>query len=129
MRLAVRQGFTLLELMVALAVLAIVATSVMTRNGETANQLYKLERQTIALSLLTSHVARIRLEQLVSDVPIRIGSRSEIFYLGDRTWEVVTDIRSTSASTIRRLELEAFLIDDDGGPILVDKLVAFVGQH
>lgn len=129
MKRGVRQGFTLLELMVALAVLAVVATSVMTRNGETVNQLYQLERQTMALSMLSSHVARLRIEQLASDVPIRIGSRSEIFYFGDRTWEIVTNIGSTSVSTIRRIELEAFLLQDDSGAIPVDKLIAFVGQH
>ena len=122
------KGFTLLELMVALAVLAVVTASVMGRNGETVNQLYRLERQTIAHTVLNSHLARVRLEQVVSKSPVRIGSRSEMYYLGDRTWEIVTNVRSVNGSEIRRLDMEIFLIQDDVGPISIDSLIAFVGK-
>ena len=122
------KGFTLLELMVALAVLAVVAAAVMGRNGETVNQLYQLERQTIAHTVLNSHLARIRVEQVVSESPVRVGSRSEMYYLGDRTWEIVTNIRGVNGSKIRRLDMEIFLIQDNTGAISVDSLVAFVGK-
>ena len=129
MKIKFTKGFTLLELMVALAVLAVVTTSVMGRNGETVNQLFQLERQTIAHTVLSSHLARIRLEQHVLESPISLGSRSEIYYLGDRTWEVVTNIRSINGSNIRRLDMEAFLIQDNVGTISVDSLIAFVGKR
>lgn len=129
MKIKFPKGFTLLELMVALAVLAVVTTSVMGRNGETVNQLFQLERQTIAHTVLSSHLARIRLEQRVLESPISLGSRSEIYYLGDRTWEVVTNIRSINGSNIRRLDMEAFLIQDNVGTISVDSLIAFVGKR
>ena len=129
MKIKFTKGFTLLELMVALAVLAVVTTSVMGRNGETVNQLFQLERQTIAHTVLSSHLARIRLEQRVLESPISLGSRSEIYYLGDRTWEVVTNIRSINGSNIRRLDMEAFLIQDNVGTIFVDSLIAFVGKR
>ena len=41
------RGFSLLELMVALAILAIVATSVYSRSGDAAVQLHGLERRTL----------------------------------------------------------------------------------
>jgi len=48
--------------------------------------------------------------------------------LGDRTWEIVTNVRSVNGSEIRRLDMEIFLIQDDVGPISIDSLIAFVGK-
>ena len=77
------RGFSLLELMVALAILAIVATSVYSRGGDAAVQLHGLERRTLGHWVMLNHLTKIRLEQRGKDTPIRLSSLRERKILGD----------------------------------------------
>ena len=123
------RGFSLLELMVALAILAIVATSVYSRSGDAAVQLHGLERRTLGHWVMLNHLTKIRLEQRGKDTPIRLSSLRERKILGDRVWEVDTEIRQTTHPWVRRVELVVYLIDDgvEVGPI--DRVTAFVGRY
>ena len=123
------RGFSLLELMVALAILAIVATSVYSRGGDAAVQLHGLERRTLGHWVMLNHLTKIRLEQRGKDTPIRLSSLRERKILGDRVWEVDTEIRQTTHPWVRRVELVVYLIDDgvEVGP--VDRITAFVGRY
>lgn len=123
------QGFSLLELMVALAILAIVATSVYSRSGDAAVQLYGLEQRTLGHWVMLNHLTKIRLEQRGSDTPLRLSSLRERKIVGDRVWEVDTEIRQTTHPWVRQVELVVYLIDDgvEVGP--VDRIIAFVGRY
>ena len=128
-RFVKERGFSLLELMVALAILAIVATSVYSRGGDAAVQLHGLEQRTLGHWIMLNHLTTIRLEQRGKDTPIRLSSLRERKILGDRVWEVDTEIRQTAHPWVRRVELVVYLIDDgvEVGP--VDRLTAFVGRY
>ena len=123
------RGFSLLELMVALAILAIVATSVYSRGGDAAVQLHGLEQRTLGHWVMLNHLTTIRLKQRGKDTPIRLSSLRERKILGDRVWEVDTEIRQTAHPWVRRVELVVYLIDDgvEVGP--VDRITAFVGRY
>ena len=58
-----KRGFTLLELMLALAVLSIVAVAVLGRGAETVRTLTGLEERTLALWVAENELARLRLAQ------------------------------------------------------------------
>ena len=128
-RFVKERGFSLLELMVALAILAIVATSVYSRGGEAAVQLHGLEQRTLGHWVMLNHLTKIRLGQRGKDTPIRLSTLRERKILGDRVWEVDTEIRQTAHPWVRRVELVVYLIDDgvEVGP--VDRLTAFVGRY
>ena len=128
-RVVKERGFSLLELMVALAILAIVATSVYSRGGDAAVQLHGLEQRTLGHWVMLNHLTTIRLEQRGKDAPIRLSSLRERKILGDRVWEVDTEIRQTTHPWVRRVELVVYLIDDgvEVGP--VDRITAFVGRY
>ena len=128
-RFVKERGFSLLELMVALAILAIVATSVYSRGGDAAVQLHGLEQRTLGHWVKLNHLTTIRLEQRGKDTPIRLSSLRERKILGDRVWEVDTEIRQTTHPWVRRVELVVYLIDDgvEVGP--VDRITAFVGRY
>ena len=123
------RGFSLLELMVALAILAIVATSVYSRSGDAAVQLHGLERRTLGHWVMLNHLTKIRLEQRGKDTPIRLSSLRERKILGDRVWEVDTEIRQTTHPWVRRVELVVYLIDDGDEVGPVDRITAFVGRY
>ncbi len=122
-------GFTLVELMVALTVIAVTAMTVYGRSSDTLGQLYNLERRTLAHWLAENHVTRLRLERLQTDAPIRVGTRRERVTLGERTWMVVTETGQTSHPLLRRAEVAVYAVEDgvEVGPI--DRLTAFVGRY
>ena len=123
------RGFTLIELMVALAVVAIVATTVLVQGGETASQTYSMERRALARWALENEMERLRLRQMVNPAPLVIGIDRRRVSLGSREWLVMEDTVETSHPTLRRVEYSVFAIEDgrEVGP--VDTLTAFIGDH
>ena len=123
------RGFTLIELMVALAVVAIVATTVLVQGGETAAQTYSMERRAVARWALENEVERARLLQVVNPGPLAVGTSRRRVNLASREWLVVEDTVDTSHPWLRRVEYSVFAVEDgrEVGP--VDTLTTFIGQH
>ena len=124
-----RHGFTLLELMIALAVLAVVSIAVFSTGGDTVRQLGALEEKTVARWLAEDAVAKMRLRQLAGAEPLREGTQRNRVIRGGRTWQVVSETKTTSHPLLHRVELSVFTVvnGDEIGP--VDTLTAFVGVH
>lgn len=122
-------GFTLLELMVALVVLATTAITVYSRGGDTVSQLHGMERRTLAGWVAENELNRLRIERLSAETPLRTGTVRQLLRLGERDWELVRSVSQTSHPWLRRVEVEVFrkLHDETVGPIHTS--VAFVGQY
>ena len=123
------RGFTLLELLIALAILAIVSIAVFNQGGDTARQLGGLEQKTLARWVAENELARFRLQRRLQDEPLRPGTRRDEVSHGDRYWQVVRDITSTDHPSLYRLELAVFALVDGGEVGPVDTLIAFEGVH
>ena len=124
-----RRGFTLLELMVALAVLAIVAMAVFGQGGDSVRDLHAMEQRTLARWVAENEVARMRLEHRGSTEPIRLGTVRQRLRQGDRSWQVVRETQSTSHPSLRRVEVTVYAMEEgrEVGPM--DTLVAFMGRY
>ena len=125
-------GFSLIELMVALVVIATVATVVYTRSGDTIGQLHALERRTLARWVAENEIERARLARHVADeeaVPLPSGSTRRRVTLGGREWAVVATASQTAHPWLRRVDYTVFAVTDgkEIGP--VDAVTAFVGRH
>ena len=70
------KGFTLLELLIAVAVFAVVAVTVYTRSGDTLVQLQMLEQRTLASWIAQNELALARIRQVDNPEAISIGSNS-----------------------------------------------------
>ena len=125
----VRRGFTLIELMVALAVVAIVSTTVLVRGGETAAQTYSMERRALARWAVENEIERARLRQAVHRGPVATGTERRRVNLGSREWLITEDVSETSHPSLWRVEYSVFAVENgrEVGP--VDTLTAFIGQH
>ncbi|MCY3841554.1 MAG: type II secretion system minor pseudopilin GspI [Gammaproteobacteria bacterium] len=122
-------GFTLLELLIALAILAIVSIAVFNQGGDTARQLGGLEQQTFARWVAENEIAKLRLEQRLAGEPLRPGSNRDQVSYGDRYWQVVEEIQTTDHPWMNRVEVSVYALVDgrEVGP--VDTLVGFVGRY
>lgn len=126
----VRNGFTLVEVLIALVVFAVLGFSVTSRVGDVVNQTYSLERRTVAHWVGQNHLARMRLARRDSAEALPTGRDRERVRLGGREWLVETEVEETTFPLLRRVEVRVLVIDDDGdevGP--VDSMTAFLGRY
>ena len=125
-----RRGFSLVELLVALTVLAVVSVTVFARGGDTLAQLHGLEQRTLARWVAENEVARMRLDR---EATLRTGNRSARVDVGERSWRVETSLRATNHDGLWQVTVEVRPVEGGGaGGVAnapVDTLVAFVGEH
>lgn len=122
-------GFTLLELLIALAILAIVSIAVFSQGGDTARQLGGLEQKTFARWVAENEIAKLRLQRRLVDEPLPMGSSRDRVSHGDRYWQVVKDITDTDHPGLYRVEVSVHALAQGREAGKVDTLVAFVGLH
>ena len=115
--------------MVALAVVAIVATTVLLRGGETAAQTWSMERRALARWAAENEIERTRLRQMLEGGSLPAGTSRHRVNLGSREWLIVADTLETAHPLLRRVEYSVFAMEDgrEVGP--VDTLTAFIGRH
>ncbi len=116
MRCSHARGFTLLEIMVALAVLALAMGAVIRAAADyTGNQSYLRDRTLtawVARNVLVQH----QLEQQWPDV----GEREGTLEMGRREWQWLANISQTDEERLRRIDVEVRALDaDDADPITV----------
>ncbi|MCY4656389.1 MAG: type II secretion system minor pseudopilin GspI [Gammaproteobacteria bacterium] len=94
-----QKGFTLIELMVAIAILAIVGTAIFYSNSQVIQQQIYLEEKTVAQWILQNQLALIRVEKRVNRENPRPISRMrrEVRY-GNRIYEVT--VQQSDASVL-----------------------------
>ena len=144
-----RRGFTLLELMVALAVLAVVSIAVLGRGGDAAYQLHGLEERALARWVAENEIAKMRLERRVQAARAERGAvaddaggagqgaadlagRRGLVTYGERAWRVVVEAESTTHPLLQRVEVSVFATGEGGTTTATsptDVLTAFVGLH
>ena len=125
-------GFTLVELMVALVVIATVAATVYTRSSDTIGQIALLERRTLARWVAENEIERARLARhATGEEATSLASRStrRRVTLGGREWSVVATTNTTSHPWLRRVEYTVFAIEDGDEVGPVDGITAFIGQY
>lgn len=95
------RGFTLLEVMVALAVLAIALGAALQTAATGSRQLAELETRTVASWVAQNVAAELQLAQSWPPVGTRQGVQSQF----DREWAWQVRIEATADPDLRRLEI------------------------
>ena len=123
------RGFTLIEILIALIVLAVTGLALSSALGNVAFQTWSLERRAAAHWVAENHLARAQLARLNSNAPVEAGRHSETVVLSRRRWRVRQTLAETSHPWFWRVEIEVSeLVDNqEVGPL--GRLVGFVGRH
>lgn len=128
-RPAVVRGFTLIEVMIALVVFAVVGFAVSARVGDVANQTYGLERRTVAHWVALNQLTRLRMASERDESAVATGRSRERVVMGGREWMLDVEVIDTTHPLLRRVELAVSLVEegDEIGP--VDHLTGFLGRY
>ncbi len=123
------RGFTLIEILIALLVLAATGLALSSAIGNVAFQTWSLERRTAAHWVAENHLARAQLARLNNSSPLQAGRLSETVVLSRRRWRVRQTVAETSHPLFWRVEIEVSELVDSQEIGPMGRLVGFVGRH
>ena len=124
------RGFTLLEMLIAIAIIGVIGAAVSTAVGGVANKTRGLEQRTVASWIASNHLTRMRMLQRREPQSLPEGTKQTRLVFADRQWEVETEVKSTDHPWIRRVEVSVFEATDEAGrqgPY--GQLSGFLGQY
>lgn len=124
-----RAGFTLLEMLIAVVILAIVGTTISTAIGGVVNQTFSMERRTLAHWIGQNEISRLRLDLKADPRALPEGRDTRRVFMAEREWDVRTSVIATDQPLLRRVEVDVYEVVEGERQGPFDHLVAFVGRH
>ncbi|MBL1294457.1 MAG: type II secretion system minor pseudopilin GspI [Thiotrichales bacterium] len=115
------KGFTLIEVIIALAVIAISMAAAINGVGKNINNASYLREKTLAHWVASNKVAEIQLSDVALDASEKKGEET----LANLRWEWTVKIDETDIKNIKRLTVEVRREDGNGPSASV---VAYVGS-
>lgn len=94
-------GFTLLEVLVALAIFAMVAASVLTATARSLQTAARLEDKTLAMWIADNRLTELQLAQS----PVADGREQGELEFAGRRWQWQSEVEATSEPDMRRVTL------------------------
>ena len=115
-------GFTLLEVMIALAVFAISAIALLSQTNQGVNQALYLEEKSYALWIAENTLTEIRLKP---EWP-PLGKDNIQLSQFNRDWQVETEVTNTDEKSLRRIEVSVSRLNEDK---VLSLLRGYIGKH
>ena len=120
-------GFTLLEVMIALAVLSIVSAALVKNAAQSVQQAAVIEERVYATWVAENELNARRVE-IRSDATFPgVGTQRAGVSLAGRDWDVVIATDSTENENVRRGTVQVFNATDNTEPVV--ELDGFVGRY
>jgi general secretion pathway protein I len=116
-------GFTLVEVVVALAIVAIGMFAVFKTIGDTAHNVAFLRDRSFAAWIADNRITEMR---LASEMPSVDETEGDVDFAG-RSWHWVANVSQTQVENLRRIDVTVRREEDEEGTSLM-KLSGFVGQ-
>ena len=116
------RGFTLLEVMVALTIIAVSMGALIKAVGDSSNNLGYMRDKTLAQWVAGNVLAQYQLEGRLPSTGTQEGDES----MAGQTWYWQALVQNTAQARIRRVEVSVRRDKKDDDPILT--LVGFIGQ-
>ena len=116
-----QKAFTLLEVLVALAVLTLGLGTVIKVAGGQASQLAYLKDKTIALWVANNKATEMKLDKWPAT-----GTLSGHKLMANQEWNWKVKVSSTADKDLRRLDIDVARANEEGEPVI--RFIAFVGK-
>jgi general secretion pathway protein I len=123
-------GFTLIEILIALAVFTIVSTALITNATQQVSQTELLRDKTIAHWIALNEMNQVRSNVRVEDSYPRAGTTQSEINMLSTDWLVEVEISSTENDNVRRVTVDVFRDEferDEG--FSMSTLIGFVGKY
>lgn len=120
------RGFTLLEVLVALAIFALVAAAVMSAAGRSLINAQRLESLTLASWIADNRLTELQLQQPTS----RMGREERTLEYAGRQWQILSHVQNTGTPGMLRVTVWVASAESRSGTVedrALTRLVGFVG--
>ncbi|MDA0790176.1 MAG: type II secretion system minor pseudopilin GspI [Proteobacteria bacterium] len=122
-----RSGFTLIEIMVALAVFAIVATTLLRNAATSVSQSRQLKDRAVAQWIAENEIQRLRMLERTELTFPSSGLNRTTLMMADREWQIEVDISPTENDLVRRIEVS--VRDEQSPDVVLADLTGFLGRY
>ena len=122
-----QSGFTLLEVMIALAVFAVVSAALVRNAAVAVRQTSQLIDRATGVWVAENHLNALRMAPRNAENYPSPGIQRYPITMADRDWLLVVDTQTTENETMRRIYIEVFVEDDEDAAVA--DLTGFVGQY
>lgn len=120
-------GFTLLEVMIALAVFAVVSAALVRNAAVAVRQTTIIEERSLGIWVAENQLSQMRIQVRSDENYPALGTNRYAVNLADRDWEVVVKIAATENADIRRVEV-AVSAAQEPDQVVAD-LAGFLGRY
>ena len=124
--MSMNKGFTLIEVMVALAVFSVVSVALLKNTSASLNQSGVIKNLTIAWWLAENRMTNLRLAPRSGENYPNEGTSIENLEVNGAGWELETLVESTENDYVRRIVISVKKIDEE---VSKAKLIGFLGRY
>ena len=123
-----RSGFTLIEIMFAMAILAIVSVVLLKSSVQSVSRAGLIQDRTMARWLAENQLHGLRMvDRADEDNYPSAGIKRSTITMANRDWQIVLDVSETENDLIRRIEVSVFNeLDPD---VALSTLTGFIGRY
>lgn len=119
------KGFTLIEVLVALLVFALIGTAASQVGSQYISSYERIRDKTFATWLADNRINELRLADSFPD----IAENTDDLDYGPFRWRILTSVKGTAEPTIRRVDVTVFkFADERSDPREIYTLAGFIGE-
>lgn len=121
------RGFTLVEVMISLAIFAVVSGALVRNASMTVHQTSLVRDRTLAWWVAENYLSEMRSLSREDENFPSIGSSHLSVRMARRDWRILVEVNQTENINMRRIKISVYEDDDIDAPLIT--LSSFMGKH
>ena len=121
------RGFTLVEVMISLAIFAVVSAALVRNASMTVHQTSMVRDRTLAWWVAENRLSEMRFLPRDDDSFPSIGNSRSSVIMAQRDWQVLVEVTKTENIDMRLIKISVYNEEDLDGPLV--NLTSCMGRH